>query len=68
MKRNYKKSPPPQDMYVVVNQRGEVFVGLKSGYPQYSSNWAEAKPLCIMNTEYLLKEKGTELIKESEIK
>ena len=66
-KRHYRKSPSPVDMYVVVNQEGEVFTGLKSGYPQYSSNWAEAKPLCITNTNYLLKEKGTELIKESEL-
>lgn len=66
-KRTYKKTPPPQDMYVVINQRGEVFTGLKGGYPQYSPNWAEAKPLCITNTNYLLKEKGTELIKESEL-
>ena len=67
MKRNYRKSLPPLDMYVVVNQRGEVFTGLKGGYPQYSSDWSLAKPLCITNTNYLLKEAGTELIKESEL-
>lgn len=67
MKRNYRKSPPPVDMYVVVNQEGEVFTGLKGGYPHYSSNWTEAKPLCITNTKYLLREHGTELIKESEL-
>ena len=66
-KRTYKKTPPPKDMYVVVNQHGGVYTGLKGGYPQYSYNWEDAKPLHIENTSYLLKEKGTELIKESEL-
>ena len=68
MKRKpYNKTNPPEDSYVVINQNGEVYVGLKGGYPVYSSNWEEAKPLFIENTSYLLKEKGTELIKESEL-
>ena len=67
MKRVYRKSPEPKNMYVVINQRSEVFVGLKGGYPMYSSDWSLAKPLHKENTNYLLKEKGTELIKESEL-
>ena len=66
-RKTYRKSSPPEDLYVVLNQSGEVYVGLKGGYPQYSPNWEEAKPLFINNTSHLLKEKGTELIKESEL-
>ena len=66
-RRPYRKTNPPEDLYVVVNQNGEVYVGLKSGYPVYSNDWSQAKPLCITNTTHLLKEKGTELIKESEL-
>jgi len=54
-------------MYVVLNQDGEVFTGIKGGKFQYSSNWSEAKPLGIDHTGYLLREKGNELIKETEI-
>jgi len=54
-------------MYVVLNQDGEVFTGIKRGKFQYSSNWSEAKPLGIDHTGYLLREKGNELIKETEI-
>ena len=68
MKRKpYNKTNPPEDSYVVINQNGEVYVGLKGGYPVYSNNWSQAKPLFIGNTLFLLKEKGTELIKESEL-
>jgi hypothetical protein len=68
MKRKpYNKTNPPEDSYVVINQNGEVYVGLKGGYPVYSNNWSQAKPLFIENTSHLLKEKGTELIKESEL-
>jgi len=66
-RRPYRKSIPYQEMYVVVNQDGEVFIGLKNGYPAYSGNWSQAKPLFIENTKYLLREHGTELIKESEL-
>ena len=66
-KRQYRKSSPQEDMYVVINQDGEVFTGLKGGYPVYSNDWSQAKPLFITNTTHLLKEKGTELIKESEL-
>jgi hypothetical protein len=66
-RRPYRKSLPPQEMYVVVNKHGEIFTGLKGGYPEYSSNWFHAKPLFLENTKHLLREHGTELIKESEL-
>jgi len=66
-KRSYRKTPPPRDKYVVLNRDGGVFIGLRGGYPQYSYDWDKAKPLHIENTSYLLKEKGTELIKETEL-
>jgi len=67
IKRQYRKSLPQPEMYVIINQAVEVFIGLKGGYPEYSSDWSQAKPLFIENTKYLLREKGTELIKESEL-
>ena len=66
-RRPYRKSVPFQEMYVIINQNGEVFTGLKKGYPEYSCDWSQAKPLFIENTKYLLRETGTELIKESEL-
>jgi hypothetical protein len=61
------KKYTPSNMYVVVNQNGEAFTGFKRGYPEYSSNWSHAKPLFLENTKYLLREQGTELIKEEEL-
>ena len=66
-RRAYRKSLPSTEMYVVINQNGEVFTGLRKGYPDYSYDWSQAKPLFIENTKYLLREQGTELIKESEL-
>ncbi len=66
-RRPYRKSVPFQEMYVIINQNGEVFTGLKKGYPEYSWDWSQAKPLFIENTKHLLRETGTELIKESEL-
>jgi len=56
-----------EPFYVVLNQQGEVFIGLKQGRPVYSSDWSEAKPLNISNTTMLkyLNQK-IELIKEEE--
>lgn len=67
-RRQYRKSPPPQQMYIVVNKEGEVFTGLMRGYTQWSSDWLEAKPLYKESTTRLLEEnKGAEIIKEEEI-
>lgn len=65
MKKRTKYIAP--DRYVVVNQDGEVFVGLKCGYFEYSNDWSRAKPLDLSNTHYLMRVKGNELIKESEL-
>jgi hypothetical protein len=56
----------PSNMYVVINKHGEVFTGLQKGYPVYSHDWSQAKPLNRENTTYLMKEKGVELIPENE--
>ena len=67
-RRQYKKSSPSQQMYVVVNREGEVFTGLIRGYTQWSYDWKQAKPLHVENTTRLLEENmGAELIKEEEI-
>lgn len=60
------KEPKP-DQYVVINQDGAVYVGMKGGAFQYSYDWSEAKPLGLSNTHYLMRIKGNELIKESEL-
>jgi hypothetical protein len=68
IQRQYRKSKPPQPMYVVINKEGEVFTGLLGGYTQWSYNWVEAKPLQKENTSWLLKHNlGAELIKEEEL-
>jgi len=65
MKKRSKYIAP--ERYVVVNQDGAVFTGLKGGEFQYSHDWSEVKPLDLSNTYYLMREKGNELIKESEL-
>jgi hypothetical protein len=65
MKKRSKYIAP--ERYVVVNQDGAVFAGLRGGKFQYSHDWSEAKPLDLSNTYYLMREKGNELIKESEL-
>ena len=67
MKRTYRKSTPLPERYVVLNQDGEAFVGMLGGKFQYSQDWSKAKPLGLSNTHYLMREKGNELIKESEL-
>ncbi len=67
-KRQYRKSGPYPQMYVVVNKHGEVFMGLIKGYIQWSYDWSQAKPLFKENTTRLLEENfGAELVKEEEI-
>jgi hypothetical protein len=55
-------------MYVIVNKNGEVFAGLLSGYPQWSSNWNNAKPLPRENTTFICDSNPNhyELINENE--
>lgn len=62
-----RNKPVQEERFVVVNKDGQVFMGLMGGYPEYTDDWSKAKPLFINNTEILLRDKGTELIKESEL-
>ena len=62
-----RNKPVQEETYVVVNKDGQAFIGLKGGYPDYSDDWSEAKPLFIDNTAMLLRENGTELINTSEL-
>jgi len=50
-----------------VNRDGQAFIGLQGGYPVYSDDWSEAKPLHKENTYHLLRENGTELLNTSEL-
>lgn len=65
MRKRVIESKPEQ--YIVVNQDGAAYIGLRGGKFQYSYDWSEAKPLGLSNTYYLMREKGNELIKESEL-
>ena len=55
-------------MYVIVNKNGEVYAGLLRGYPQWSSNWNDAKPLPRENTTFICDSNPNhyELINENE--
>lgn len=53
--------------YIVVNQEGKAYCGMLRGQFQYSEDWNEAKPLEKPFTTYLMREKGNELIKYSEL-
>jgi hypothetical protein len=50
-----KNKEPVDTYYLVVNEDGSAFTGLKYGTPQWSFDWEEAKPLLLENTT-LLKE------------
>lgn len=64
--KKIKKYTSPED-YIVVNQDGEVFTGMRGGQFQYSPDWSNAKPLAKSSTYYLMRVKGNELIKENEL-
>jgi hypothetical protein len=64
MKR--KPLPKPQ-YYVVINQDGLVFSGMKHGKFEWDCDWNNAKPLESSSTQYLLRENKCELIKQEEI-
>ena len=55
-------------MYVIMNNNGEVFAGLLRGYPQWSSNWGNAKLLYRENTSFICDSNPNnyELINEKE--
>jgi hypothetical protein len=67
-RKQYRKSQPYPQMYIVVNKDGEVFSGFIQGSIQWSHNWSKAKPLFEQNTSWLLALcPGAEVIKEEEI-
>ena len=55
-------------MYVIMNKNGEVFAGLLRGYPQWSSDWGNAKLLYQENTNFICDSNPNnyELINENE--
>lgn len=64
-----KRQINSEPMFIVINKYGEVFAGLQSGYPQWSSNWNEAKFLFKNNTSIICRDnpKNYELINENEL-
>lgn len=40
-----KLKQPKVDKFIIVNQSAQVFSGLSGGYPKFSENWDEARPL-----------------------
>ena len=40
-------------VYAIMNKNGEVFAGLRQGYPYWSPKWDEAKFLEVANTTYI---------------
>ncbi len=62
-----RNKPVREDNFIIVNKDGQAFIGLQGGYPVYSDDWSEAKPLHKENTYHLLRENGTELLNTSEL-
>jgi hypothetical protein len=42
---NKKLRDPKEPEFIVINEYAQVFSGLKGGYPVFSDDWDEAKPL-----------------------
>lgn len=57
-----------EESFVVLNSKMEVYTGMLGGKFIFSPDWSKAKPLFKDNAKYILMEKGTELIKETELK
>jgi hypothetical protein len=45
MKYPINKNLPKSPEFIVLNEYAQVFIGLFRGYPEFSDNWDEAKPL-----------------------
>lgn len=56
-----KKLKEKEPEFIVLNEYAQVFSGLKGGYPQFSTNWDDAKPLtnpeCLRTIQYGTSEK-----------
>lgn len=66
MKRKNRKYIPPE-LFVVVDEYGAVFAGLKGGYPTWSFDYKEAKTLKMGNTDVLLRDKNKTLFRAEDI-
>jgi hypothetical protein len=53
-----KKINQKEKEFIVVNGFAQVFSGLKGGYPKFSNNWDEAKPLHRIE-QYQMVQRGT---------
>lgn len=42
---NKKLREPKKPEFIVINEYAQVFCGLRGGYPEFSDNWDDAKPL-----------------------
>ena len=63
-----RPKPIPEQLYVVMNQNSEVFVGLYEGKCQWSSQWHNAKPIPEQGATYIrYSNPKIELIKREEI-
>jgi hypothetical protein len=49
---------PNPEQFIIVNELAQVFCGLKGGYPNFSDDWKEAKPLSNEN-QFRSIQKGT---------
>ena len=46
---NKKLKEPKEPEFIVLNEIAQVFSGLRGGYPEFSDNWDDAKPLYNLN-------------------
>lgn len=51
--KNKRKENEPE--FYLLNENAEVFAGLKGGYPYFSHDWDEAKPLTNDNQVKMIK-------------
>lgn len=61
-----RKSKIEEPLYVVMNDRDEVFVGMLGGNFVFSPFWEEAKPLHLSNTKMLTSNGRCTLIEANE--
>jgi len=55
------KQPEPPEFFLL-NEHAQVFAGLRYGYPHFSDNWDEAKPLT-NNNQVKMIQRGTNFTK-----
>lgn len=66
MKRKLKKSKEPkQPEFIILNENCQVFCGLQGGYPAFSDDLEDAKPL-INDSQFRMVQYGTSFKLEKE--